>query len=205
MSNEKCSTNLNISDITCEKELETQIKYSIDSLLSRLVAKNLFNYLCYEYGKEFVLNKEYDNIRNFIRNGTFETPLTMCVNNRGLSGIPNRVDNSHAIGTAWTVTDKLCLVGFVSWFNSITYWGSRRMFYQWWKRHHPPKQTQQFSSKKSENKTEENSIGYAVVAVIVLVIFYCQQYHVSFPSAKSPYTLAKSEFFPHVRCCSPQA
>lgn len=121
LSNKKCTTDLDISDVTCEKVIETQIKCNIDSLLSRLAAKNLFNFLCYKYGKDFVLDKKYDNIRSFIRGGSVESPLKMCVNNGGLSGIPNRVENGHVIGTAWTATDKLCLMGFVSWFNSITY------------------------------------------------------------------------------------
>lgn len=119
--NKKCITSHKICDITSEKEIETQIKYTVDSLLNRLAAKNMFNYLCFTYGKEFVLNKEYDSVRSFIRHGTVESSLKICVTSGGLSGIPNRVENGHALGVACTATDKLCLMGFVSWFNSITY------------------------------------------------------------------------------------
>ena len=115
------STDLSIQDVTNENEVFLDIKCTIDSLLERLAAKNVFNYICYSYGKDFVLNSEFDNIRSFIRYGRVTSPIKLSTSNGGLSGVPNRVEYGHCIGTAWTVTDRLCLMGFVSWYNSITY------------------------------------------------------------------------------------
>lgn len=115
------STDLKIENVTDESEVILNIKYNIDSLLARLAAKNIFNFICYSYGKEFVLNDELDNIRSYIRYGKVNSPIKLSTCNGGLAGVPSSVEYGHCIGTAWTVTDRLCLMGFVSWYNSITY------------------------------------------------------------------------------------
>ena len=79
------------------------------------------NYLCYVYGKEFILYKEFDALRDFVRYGKLNSKISICINNGGLLNIDQKVEYGHLIGTAWTAKDGLCLVGFVSWFNSITY------------------------------------------------------------------------------------
>lgn len=125
--------NLQLSDITHEQDVLLTIKNKIDSILSRLAAKNLYNYLCYHFGKNYVLDKNYDALRSFVRYEKEDGSIIACVNSGGLKGIPGKTEGGHIIGTAWTVTDSLYLCGFVSWFGEITYsfllnnWENKRM------------------------------------------------------------------------------
>ena len=114
--------NLTLSQVTSETSLETLINCKVDSILSRLAAKNIFNYLCYAYGKDFVLQSCFDNFRNFIRTGNHSESIKMIINNGGLRNIPGLVENCHVVGTGWSIIkEQIYLCGFVSWFNSITY------------------------------------------------------------------------------------
>ena len=121
LSKAKYTGDLDISDVTRETDILIEIKGKVDNILSRLAAKNIMNYLCCSYGKEYVLDPKFDTLRTFIRYGTVSDTIKMCVNNGGLTGIPGRVKNSHVIGTAWAAVDSLYLCGFVSWFGAITY------------------------------------------------------------------------------------
>ena len=115
--------NLNLSQVTSETSLETLINCKVDSILFRLAAKNIFNYLCYAYGKDFVLQSCFDNFRSFIRTGNCSESTKMFIkNNVGLRNIPGFVENGHVVGTGWSIIeDQIYLCGFVSWFDSITY------------------------------------------------------------------------------------
>ena len=58
----KYTWNIPLSELTEENTIETQINCKIDSLLNRLAAKNIFNFICYSYGKELAyLNNSQDN------------------------------------------------------------------------------------------------------------------------------------------------
>lgn len=120
LSNAKYNGNLALADMTEEKSLSTEIHYKVDSLLKRLALKNLFNYICYTYGKDYILQPTFDNLRNYVRYGT---PIAQpIVSPGGIKKIPGLVDKCHAVGLAWTVIgEQIHLCGFVSWFDSITY------------------------------------------------------------------------------------
>lgn len=113
---------LDLSQVSSETSLEMRINYKVDGILSRLAAKNIFNYLCYAYGKEFVLQSCFDDFRSFIRDGNNSKGIKMFINNGGLRNIPGLVENCHTVGTGWSIIkEQIYLCGFVSWFNSITY------------------------------------------------------------------------------------
>lgn len=117
----KYEGDLDFSSVTSETSVLVQIKSKVDNVLFRLAAKNVMNYCCYKFGKEFVLDNRFDNIRSFARYGNVKTSTMMCVNNGGIQGIPENVEKGHIIGTALTAVDTLYLCGFVSWFGAITY------------------------------------------------------------------------------------
>lgn len=121
LSNVRYHGGLKISDVTSESSIIIEIKSIVDTLLSRLAAKSILNYLCFTYGKEYVLETTFDDLRSFVRYGKKTESIKMCINNGGVSGLPGRVENGHIIGTALAVADNLYLCGFVSWFGAITY------------------------------------------------------------------------------------
>ncbi len=49
-----------VADLHGKAEIDTAIKVSIDSIMRRVCAKTVFNYLCFSEGKEFVLQPRYD-------------------------------------------------------------------------------------------------------------------------------------------------
>lgn len=111
-----------VRDITSMQELSVQINAKIDTILNRLAAKTIFNFMRYTYDKEYILGHQFDHFRNFVRYGRTERELPMCFNNGKLSGIPQHVDKCHTVGTAWAAIDgHIYLCGFVSWFGCITY------------------------------------------------------------------------------------
>lgn len=121
LSGAKYTSGLNLSDVTPETTLDVAIKSKVDSILSRLAAKNILNYLCYVFGKEYLLDRRFDDLRNFVRYGIETDGVKMCLNNGGLSGLPEKVTNGHVIGTALATAEAPYLSGFVSWFGEITY------------------------------------------------------------------------------------
>lgn len=111
--------NLALADMTEEQSLSTEINCKVDSLLQRLALKNLFNYICYTYGKDYILQPTFDNLRNYVRYGTLTAPLQSFINSGGIKKIPGLVNDCHAVGLAWTVIgEQIHLCGFVSWFDS---------------------------------------------------------------------------------------
>lgn len=122
LSKAKYNGNLALADMTEEQSLSTEINCKVDSLLQRLALKNLFNYICYTYGKDYILQPNFDNLRNYVRYGTLTAPLQSFINSGGIKKIPGLVNDCHAVGLAWTVIgEQIHLCGFVSWFDSITY------------------------------------------------------------------------------------
>lgn len=118
----KYSGELRLSDVSTQNSIEVDIKYKIDELLYRLAAKNLFNFICFECGKEIVLNPNFDIIRDFIRFGEVNAQIKMFIHNGGIKNIPGGTPNCHTVGLAWTgIENTIHLCGFVSWYNKITY------------------------------------------------------------------------------------
>ena len=111
-----------LTDTTEVQSLIAKIKYTVDSLSSRLALKNLFNYLCYTYGKDYVLQPFFDNLRKYIRYGELISSFRFNIYNPKILQIPSSANCSHAIGLAWTAIGKqIHLCGIVSWFQTITY------------------------------------------------------------------------------------
>lgn len=111
-------------DIYESPEFLAKVDFKIDPLVRRVCAKTVFNYLCYKQGVEFVLNKKFDAIRNYIRYGTWSDDLWFnyslgpmrCVD---LSGTNER---SHIVGCLlYSENGKWSLCGSVTWFGELTY------------------------------------------------------------------------------------
>lgn len=53
-----------------EKIVKVQIMGTIDRTIFRGIGKIAFNYLAYHHGKDFALNENFNEMRDFVRNGT---------------------------------------------------------------------------------------------------------------------------------------
>lgn len=114
--------NLQFSDITQDKEVYVDIRAKIDPLLHRLALKNILNYACYTLGKEFILRPSLTNLRNYARYGTDGGAILCDIREKGILGIQENMPRSHVIGIGITALhDGFYVMGFVSWFNAITY------------------------------------------------------------------------------------
>lgn len=116
-------TNTNLTELYDSIDFETKIKYSVDSIIRRICAKTVFNYLCYSKWKEYVLSSCFDNIRNYIRYGTWSENLKFKYSN-GISStidIPN--DTVHVVGFMYLFNqdDTWLLLGNITWFGELTY------------------------------------------------------------------------------------
>lgn len=101
-----------------------KVDFKIDSLVRRVCAKTVFNYLCYKQGVEFVLNEKFDSIRNYIRYGTWSDELwfkysfgpMQCVD------LTNVNEKSHIVGCLLYPENQMWdLCGSVTWFGELTY------------------------------------------------------------------------------------
>lgn len=103
-------------------EFVTSIKFSVDSILRRVCAKTLFNYLCWSTSAEYVLEPQFDLIRKYIRYGEWDESL-WCRNSIGfVSSATPPNETSHAVGTMLFINgDHAELLGCVTWFGEITY------------------------------------------------------------------------------------
>ncbi len=112
---------LSISEITDTPEIITAIRIRLNEHDFRVAAKTVFNFLCYAYGRETALSKDYNEFRDFIRNEN-SNAVSCKVVASGLSNIPSISKDCHIVGLSW-IQDKnhLYLGGFVSWFNSLTF------------------------------------------------------------------------------------
>ena len=52
-----------MEDISSESVIDTTINCLVDNKVVRLAAKNLFNFLCFAYGKEKVLHPAFSMVR----------------------------------------------------------------------------------------------------------------------------------------------
>lgn len=111
-----------VADLHGKAEIDTAIKVSIDSIMRRVCAKTVFNYLCFSEGKEFVLQPRYDFIRNYIRYGTWDDTLWFRYSQEPVSTseLPN--ETSHSVGYMMFPKDgywEMC--GCLTWFGQLTY------------------------------------------------------------------------------------
>ena len=111
-------------DIYDSPEFLVKVDFNIDPLVRRVCAKTVFNYLCYKQGVDFVLNKKFDAIRNYIRYGTWSDDLWFnyslgpmrCVD------LSSTSERSHIVGCLlYPENEKWSLCGSVTWFGELTY------------------------------------------------------------------------------------
>lgn len=69
--------------------------------------------MCYTYGKDYILQPIFNNLRDFVRYG--KPTVQLFVSPGGIKKIPGLVDKCYAVGLAWTVIGvQIHLCGFVS-------------------------------------------------------------------------------------------
>lgn len=111
-----------ISDIYSKDEFLTLIKFSIDSIVRRVCAKTIFNYLCWSNSSDVMLDSKFDALRNYIRYGEWDNNLWFrySVGYVNAANPPN--DTAHVVGTMINFENGVCeLLGCVTWFGEITY------------------------------------------------------------------------------------
>lgn len=95
-----------------------------DSIKRRFAAKNVFNFLCFEKGEEFVLSKRFDPIRRYIRYGDWDNTLffSLAFKPDKTMNLPN--EHAHALAFLWCPDDGpyWSLYGSVTWYGKMTYY-----------------------------------------------------------------------------------
>ena len=105
-----------------ESDFLTSIQFSIDSIVRRVCAKTIFNYLCWSNSAEFMLDSRFDALRRYIRYGEWDDSLWFrySIGYVTVATPPN--DTSHVVGTMLNFNNGVCeLLGCVTWFGEITY------------------------------------------------------------------------------------
>ena len=111
------------ADLFDGEDISVQVTFTINKGIRRCIAKYSFNFLAFVCGSDFVLAKDFDVVRRFIRYGdaaaypivaeTVQPILRDDSSNR-------RQTSGHLLTVSWAGSG-LHLVGQVSLFNSITY------------------------------------------------------------------------------------
>ncbi|WP_353892886.1 HNH endonuclease [Proteinivorax hydrogeniformans] len=115
-------TEMSVADVFKEPDFTTKISFKIDSIMRRVCAKTVFNYLCYLNGKEFVLDSNFDNIRKYIRYGTWSEQLWFRYSKGPVSSVVMPNDTSHVVGYMWFPEDgQWILCGCLTWYGDLTY------------------------------------------------------------------------------------
>lgn len=105
------------------EDIECEVQGTIDQILMRTVAKIGFNYLAYWQGKEFVLHKDFDVIRQFILTGKkTDYPLIRIDQNSILGDEPvkGKRRSGHIVTTNWA-GDGVSIIAQVSLMNWVKY------------------------------------------------------------------------------------
>lgn len=122
---------LNDKSIYSEKEISeaytkdnflTTIRFSIDSMVRRVCAKTIFNYLCWSNSSEYMLDSKFDALRKYIRFGKWDDSLWFRYSMGYVSAATPPNDTAHVVGTMISVENGVCeLLGCITWFGEITY------------------------------------------------------------------------------------
>jgi len=104
-------------------DIEVEVTFTINKGIRRCMAKYAFNFLALVSGAAFVLERDFDAIRRFIRYG--EMPAYNLVRERfgpilRDDSATRRQTSGHLLTVNWAVSG-IDLVGQVSLFNSVTY------------------------------------------------------------------------------------
>jgi len=107
------------------ERFKVQTELTIDRIIFRGLSKIAFNYLCYIAGKEFLLNDDFNEIRQFIRYGEGKSDKFVEVNvppilfdDQQLEKFRIKVTEGHLIIAGWK---GMNLFSKVSLFNSNTF------------------------------------------------------------------------------------
>ena len=97
-----------------------EIEGSIDQTICRAIAKISFNYMAYLHGAEFVLQKEFDPIRFYIRRGEQAKKAYVWVRNENIlmDEDKERPRLFHIVTLNWSINGE-AIVSQVSLFNSF--------------------------------------------------------------------------------------
>lgn len=96
---------------------------NIDNLKFRIMAKIAFNYFTYHENKSFILQKDFDTIRNFIRYGNKPNYQIVILSKERIHLLPSLGKGTpigHRITVNWAI-DQSSIVATVSLFNISSY------------------------------------------------------------------------------------
>lgn len=100
----------------------TNIKFSIDSIVKRVCAKTIFNFLCWNTTVDYMLESKFDSLRNYIRYGIWSDNLWFKYSRGYVSAAMPPNETAHVVGTMLYNNNGMWeLVGCVTWFGEITY------------------------------------------------------------------------------------
>jgi hypothetical protein len=106
-------------------KVRLEIAAQVDDTIFRAIAKIAFNYTAWVHGAAFVLNSDFDGIRNYIRYGTQPWWAPAVRPFRGpilADDMPHfRQTNGHLVTVDWNAS-TCGILAQVSLFNSITYY-----------------------------------------------------------------------------------
>lgn len=111
-----------VTDLYSETSFDTNIHFSIDSIIRRTCAKTVFNYLCFTSGKEYVLSKNFDELRKYVRYGIWSDDLWFRYSIGPVSSVTMPNDTAHVVGyMLYPQGNKWILCGCLTWFGELTY------------------------------------------------------------------------------------
>lgn len=111
-----------ISEEYTKDNFLTSIKFSIDSIVRRVCAKTIFNYLCWSNSPEFMLEPKFDTLRRYIRYGEWDDSLWFRYSVGYVTAATPPNDTAHVVGTMISFENGVCeLLGCITWFGEITY------------------------------------------------------------------------------------
>lgn len=100
----------------------TNIKFSIDSIVRRVCAKTIFNYLCWSNSAEFMLDPRFDALRKYVRYGEWDDSLWFRYSTGYVTAATPPNNTAHVVGTMLNFNNGKCeLLGCITWFGEITY------------------------------------------------------------------------------------
>ena len=110
------------SELHQSQDILVKINVKIDSILRRVCAKTVFNYLCYSKGVEYVLNPCFDAVRKYIRNGEWSEDIWFLYSIGPVSFVELPNHTAHVVGYMWYPENGFwTLCGCLTWFGDITY------------------------------------------------------------------------------------
>ena len=104
--------------------IKVSIESTLDKIILRSIAKISFNYLAKTAGKKFVLSSNFDEVREYIRNGNQRTGNLVMIINKPILATDApyfKHTDGHLFVVNWGDDYNLSIVGKVSLFNRLTY------------------------------------------------------------------------------------